>query len=228
MTAPQKYNPKLYSYQGSLVYPFWAMDAHFRWAERNRAKELEEIDARWTVASKEGNEDLQLFLGDQNQWLDEELPNLQWRAQFLLSYSQFEISLDSICTILHREYGYGPEKFKSKHKEKRGDRGIQLSDNWMIEIMGVTEPFEGRTWQLMQDYGVLRNTIAHQGGEVQLDEDFDKVAAINRIDRNMLQGIIEDDNFPLVKLSYDFVSGANHNMREFIHNVASQEFDPPA
>jgi len=128
-----------------------ALTSELEELEELMKKELESLDELATEA---------YFSDINDEYIEvaETLPRLQWYSQFLLAYSFFEQSLNTICTAFREDFSY-PLSFK-----ELSDQGISRARNYLVKVCGLTSPFDTPDWQEAKLFADIRNAIAHRNG----------------------------------------------------------------
>ena len=105
------------------------------------------------------------YLSDEHRRLHDVFPSLHWNSTFITAYSLFEAHLNEICMILQRE-----SKCQVKVRNIRG-KGIERSKIYLSSVWKLQEPFRGKDWSKIKEYASIRNILAHNSGNLNLDKD---------------------------------------------------------
>jgi hypothetical protein len=150
-------------------------------------------------------------------------PRLQWNAQYLVVYSNFEHVLQLLCKIVKRR-----SNFDVSVKDIEG-RGVMRARTYLMKVAGVKSPFETSAAQRIKLLNDIRNAIAHQNGVIQDAKELDAQSLATRIRRDGAAELrrvdVETEEVEIV-LNANFVRRAIEDFRQVIMDVANYELYP--
>ncbi len=134
----------------------------------------------------------------------EEMPATLYSALFASSYHFFEHDLNELCKLVEQERGL------SSYHNWRDDRGIHRAKSYLRKEAGINFPSGGQAWEVIVNYGKLRNLIAHNGA--QLDGSAQAVAIESFVQTRSDLGVNQAGD---ILFTRDFASSAADHLREF-------------
>ena len=176
-------------------------------------KQMEAIDDEYEQAQ------LADAMLDERYSLIEEMPKLQWQAQFMVVYATFERLINQLCEIVRRR-----SELPIAVSDLQG-QGIVRASQYLQKMVGVKTPFKSPGWTKAQQLGRLRNAIAHSGGQIRRD-DKQSIAAATQLKAVSKSGF-ESDVYIDVAISPDLVASAIVTLREVISDIANYELYKP-
>lgn len=100
--------------------------------------------------------------GDEQYYVNDAFPSIQWSAMFVMAFNLFEKTLNEICLISGSIPGVDISL-----KDLAG-KGIHRSHVFLSKCKGVTAPFSSEEWRRIQNYSKVRNVLAHTYGDLDL------------------------------------------------------------
>ena len=148
-----------------LLIAFDSIDRLCGLGEEQLGRELnnlhEAMDRDYISIDSEFEEDAYLrHISDEYIDVSETLPCIYWYSQFLIAYSLFEKSLNSLANSFHYKTGT-----QIKYTDM-GGQGIERTKNYLSKVCNVDAPFRSSDWQTIKLLAEIRNAIAHKSGYI--------------------------------------------------------------
>lgn len=203
---------------------FYLLKEHVAFVRNHMAEAIDKFENKFKESYEaiQDDEDKAAYSDHMNEeyiTLAETFPRLQWYAQFLVVYSTFEHSLNSLCDLVTRR-----SNFDLKLKDLSGS-GIHRSANYLIKVAKVESPFQTSEWNRTILLGKIRNVIAHRNGEMdsgikdqnELGNKFIGLTGLT------LKSIIEDSNESEIVLSAEFVMEAVETLYKVLCDISNYQ-----
>lgn len=204
-----------------LLYDFDALEEHRVFAAQSLDAQVKALDRRVaSVAKNLRKEDRDAYydhIYDEYVNTQEVLPRVQWYAQFLIVYAMFEHMLNELCRIVQRRSG-----FRLSLKDIEG-KGITKARNYLVKVAGVESPFQTRAWQRVCLFNEIRNAIAHNSGEIEMQRGNPKHLStrLSKESHMQLKTLVPDQEDAQIVLSPQFVREAIADCRKVLMDVCN-------
>jgi hypothetical protein len=207
-----------------VLYEFDILEQHREFVERHFTKTIADFEKKFDedITGWDDPSDREAYgehLAEEYHRLSNDLPRLQWYAQFLVAFATFENSLHELCRIVQRR-----SILKLGVKDLSG-QGIVRASAYLRKLVGVEAPFETSEWNRALLFSEIRNAIAHRTGSLELKVNDPKSLA-SRIQK--LEGVELIEPFVgavegEILLKPEFLKQAIRDMRKVLSDVANYE-----
>lgn len=184
-------------------------DVQLRFKEKT-LKEAEKMD-------EEEKSHFYDYMSEEHWRLHDVFPSLHWNSTFITAYGLFEYHLNAICMILQNKSKCGIKVSVIKGKGIERSK-IYLSSIWNLQIF-----FSSKDWSKIKDYALVRNSLAHNSGELKLDKDgpknHKKISELLKIHDAVEIDEDGDCGISRIKLKPSFVIDSIKMYKKFLMNL---------
>ncbi len=212
----------------------WLVSAEFDLLERHRREMFAGLNRFMDKADDDFTEykkQWQLLRGEdvdeydameiEFQTATQDIPRLQWNAQFLIAFSVFEHLL---CKLAD----HAQTRFKQKVSYRDfGGNGFEPAYNYLKKVAGLGgTAFQTSQWQTVQVFKQLRNCLAHTRGEFVWSEQTSNLGQRMKLFQGWTVDNPTEGAEAEITLSPEFVGMAILTMRGAAIIACTAEFNP--
>jgi len=142
-------------------------------------------------------------------------PQIQWRSEFLVAYSVFEHTLNSLCKIVQRKSGFtkGIDAIKGK------GFGIARAEEYFKTVVNVEIPISTTDLERIKFLAKIRNIITHNNSEFNSKKE--PLSAALKKEDPAIQLILLVNGDLEILLSYDFVKKSIFELQSVILKICN-------
>lgn len=207
-----------------LLYEFDMLEEHRHFVEVNFSSAAQKLNKRYireikAIRDAEQKATYAESMIDQYVSVVDELPRLQWYAQFLVVYASFEHALNQLCQIVKRRSNY------SLSVTDLAGQGILRASSYLRKVAGVNSPFNTASWNRAVLLGEVRNAIAHRNGRIDLLPQTKSSLAfkLEKISGVRLKQLVPDQEDADIILEPVFVQEAIVTLRAVLADISNYE-----